>query len=71
MEHNIARDTFMVWITNPDVYNLDLIEAMLTYPFTDSTATVIARTDTVSFRYIKPPIPREAQAYRDWPFPRT
>ena len=58
MEHNIARDTFMVWITNPDVYNLDLIEAMLTYPFTDSTATVIARTDTVSFRYIKPPIPR-------------
>ncbi len=58
MEHNIARDSFMIWITDPKVYDLDLIEALLTYPFTDSTETVIARTDTVSFRYLKPATPR-------------
>ncbi len=58
MEHNIARDTFMIWITDSKVYELDLIEAMLTYPFTDSTETIIARTDTVSFRYLKPATPR-------------
>jgi uncharacterized protein (DUF2141 family) len=58
IEHNVARDTFMLWITDPGVYGLDMIEAMLTYPYTDSTGTVIARTDTVSFRYLKPPPPR-------------
>jgi len=58
VEHNAARDTFMLWITNPEVYNRDLIEGMLTYPFTDSTGTIISKTDTISFRYLKPPAPR-------------
>ncbi|MFZ2286812.1 MAG: Ig-like domain-containing domain [Bacteroidales bacterium] len=58
MENNRARDTFMLWITSPEVYGRDLIEAMLTYPFTDSTGTVISKTDTLSFRYTKPPSPR-------------
>lgn len=58
MENNAARDTFMLWITDPAVSNLDLVEAMVTYPFTDSTETIIARTDTISFRYLKPPPPR-------------
>jgi hypothetical protein len=58
MENNAARDTFMVWITNPEVYDRDLIEAILTHPFTDSTGAVIARTDTVSLRYQKPAPPR-------------
>ena len=58
IEHNAARDTFMLWITDPEVYGLDIVEAMLTYPFTDSTGTIIPRIDTVSFRYLKPPVPR-------------
>jgi hypothetical protein len=58
VENNAARDTFMLWITNPEVYNRDLIEGMLTYPFTDSTGAIISKTDTISFRYIKPPVPR-------------
>ncbi|MFN2336441.1 MAG: hypothetical protein ABR560_05675, partial [Bacteroidales bacterium] len=58
MENNRNRDTFMLWITAPEVYDRDMIEALLTYPFTDSTGTVIARTDTLSFRYTKPAIPR-------------
>lgn len=58
LEHNFERDTFMLWITNPEVYNRDLIDALITYPFTDSTGTIIARTDTLSFRYTKPSAPR-------------
>lgn len=58
MENNAARDTFMIWITDPEVYGRDLLEAFLTYPFTDSTGTVIARTDTLNLRYTKPATPR-------------
>jgi len=62
MEHNFERDTFMLWITNPDIYNRDLIDALITYPFTDSTGTIIPKTDTISFRYIKPAAPRGGAA---------
>lgn len=58
VEQNAARDTFMLWITDPEVYNRDLIEGMLTYPFTDSTGAIISKTDTISFRFVKPPAPR-------------
>jgi len=58
MEHNVARDTFLIWVTNPDVYSRDLVDAILTYPFTDSTGAIIAKTDTISFRYMKPAAPR-------------
>lgn len=58
MENNRNRDTFMLWITAPEVYERDLIEGLLTFPFTDSTGTIIARTDTLNFRYTKPAIPR-------------
>lgn len=58
LEHNVARDSFMVWITNPAVYDRDLIEAILTYPFTDSTGAVTERIDTINLRYQKPAPPR-------------
>lgn len=58
LENNRARDTFMLWITQQEIYERDMIEGILTYPFTDSTGTVIARTDTLSFRYTRPAIPR-------------
>ena len=58
METNAARDTFMLWITSPEVYNRDVLEAVLTYPFTDSTGTIVSRTDTVMLRYLKPAAPR-------------
>ena len=58
LENNRNRDTFMLWITSPEVYDRAMIEALLTYPFTDSTGTVIARTDTLNFRFTKPAVPR-------------
>ena len=58
METNAARDTFMLWITSPEVYNNDVLETLLTYPFTDSTGIIVSRTDTVILRYLKPAAPR-------------
>jgi uncharacterized protein (DUF2141 family) len=58
MEANAARDTFNLWITSPEIYERDILEALLTYPFTDSTGTIISRTDTVILRYQKPAPPR-------------
>jgi uncharacterized protein (DUF2141 family) len=58
VENNAKRDTFNVWITDRNISDRDVIEAFLTYPFTDSTGSVISRTDTVSLRYQKPPQPR-------------
>lgn len=62
MEESAARDTFMIWVTNPEIYDLDLIEAFITYPFTDTTGVLTSRTDTVSFRYRKPAPLRGGQA---------
>ena len=58
MENNARRDTFMVWITNPEVYDREVIDALLTYPFTDSTGTLIQKTNSVIFRFRKPEAPR-------------
>ena len=58
MENNARRDTFMVWITSPEMYDRDTIQALLTYPFTDSTKTLIQKTDTIIFRFRKPEPPR-------------
>jgi uncharacterized protein (DUF2141 family) len=58
MENNALRDTFMLWITKPEVYDRDTIQALLTYPFTDSTKTLIQKTDTIIFRFRKPEHPR-------------
>jgi len=58
MENNLKRDTFRLWITEDSVYNRVLIEALVTYPFTDSTGTNVSRTDTVSLRFQKPAVTR-------------
>jgi len=58
MESNAARDTFAVWITNPEVYEREAIEALLTYPFTDTLGVTAGRTDTITLRYYKPVAPR-------------
>jgi hypothetical protein len=58
MESNNKRDTFNLWITRKDIYDRELIEALLTYPFTDSTGTLKQKTDTVSLRYHQPSQPR-------------
>lgn len=58
MEQNSRRDSFRLWITDAGVYDRDLIEACLTYPFTDSTGSDVIRKDTTTLRYTKPPAGR-------------
>ena len=58
MENNTKRDTFRLWITADSVYNRSVIEALVTYPFTDTTGVNISRTDTVSLRFQKPAVTR-------------
>jgi hypothetical protein len=58
MENNVRRDTFMLWITSPEVYDREVIDALLTYPFTDSIGTLIQKTDSVNFKYRKPEPPK-------------
>jgi uncharacterized protein (DUF2141 family) len=58
MENNARRDTFLLWITSPEVYDREVINALITYPFTDSTGTLIEKTDSVVFRFRKPEAPR-------------
>ena len=55
---NARRDTFMIWITDRTLSDRDLIEAYITYPFTDSTGAIIERRDTANMRFTKPPVPR-------------
>jgi len=58
MENNARRDSFMLWITSPEVSDREVINALLTYPFTDTTGTLIQKTDSVIFRFRKPEVPR-------------
>jgi len=51
LEHNSARDTFRVWITDPAVYASELLTAVLNYPYTDSTNTLIYKEDSVKMRF--------------------
>ena len=52
MEHNDLRDTFKIWIVDQTVFEKELLEALVTYPFTDSTNTLIYRSDTVKMRFM-------------------
>jgi uncharacterized protein (DUF2141 family) len=61
MENNASRDTFMLWITSKEIYERDVIETLLTHPFTDSTGTITEKTDTVILRYQKPAPARGGQ----------
>jgi hypothetical protein len=58
IEKNSTRDTITVWLTDSTIYNRQQIEAMVTYPFTDTLGITDSRTDTVQMRYLAPRAPR-------------
>jgi hypothetical protein len=55
MEQNNTRDTFNIWIRDSLVYSKNMLEAKIRYPFTDSTGTVIYKSDTLKMRYLTKP----------------
>jgi len=54
IERNPGKDTLSVWLVDSALYSLPELSTLITYPFTDSTNSVIIRTDTVRQRFLAP-----------------
>jgi len=48
-EINSRRDTFTYWLTDTTLINADTLRLEAIYPMTDSTGSIITRTDTIQF----------------------
>lgn len=63
MQPNSTRDTFRIWITDKTVYETDLLEALIRFPYTDSTDALIYKSDTVKMIFLtRAPTSRTAKA---------
>jgi|WetSurMetagenome_2_1015567.scaffolds.fasta_scaffold00174_23 uncharacterized protein (DUF2141 family) len=51
MEENPTRDTFNIWIRDSLVYSKSALKALVRFPYTDSTHTLIYKTDTVRMNF--------------------
>jgi len=51
MEQNNSGDTFRIWITDPEVYRTEILKALIKYPYTDSTKTLVYKSDTATVRF--------------------
>lgn len=61
-EWSRARDTLRIWLTDSTIYNDQIIETVITYPFSDRDSGLIYKTDTIPMRFIQPRIPRGGAA---------
>ena len=50
-EKNIRGDTITVWLRDSALYSQQLIKAVVTFPYTDSTGILIYRSDSIPMRY--------------------
>ena len=57
-EWSRARDTLRIWLTDSAVYNSQIIETVITYPFSHPDSGLISKTDTIPMRFIQPRTPR-------------
>ncbi len=53
-ERTRERDTLVIWLRDSLLYSQPTLTTLVTYPFTDSTGTIISRSDTVIMRYLAP-----------------
>jgi hypothetical protein len=67
-EKSPGKDTLKVWLTDSTLYSQQQITTIVGYPYTDTTNTIIHRTDTLDMRYTAP---RSARAGRVRPTPFT
>jgi len=66
-EKSIGKDTLKVWLTDSTLYSQQQITTIVGYPYTDTTNTIIHRTDTINMRYMAPRSGRGSRA-RPTPF---
>ncbi len=57
-EKSINRDTLKVWLTDSMLYSQQQITTIVGYPYTDTSNTIIYRTDTIQMRYTPPRLAR-------------
>jgi hypothetical protein len=59
IEESKERDTLKVWLTDSALFKQQEILALVRYPFTDTTGTLIQKEDTIRMRFV---VPRSTRA---------
>ena len=54
VEKSKNNDTLHVWLTDSTLYSTQLINTIITYPYTDTTGVIISREDTIAMRFLAP-----------------
>jgi hypothetical protein len=54
VERSRNNYTMLVWLTDSALYSTQLINTVVTYPFTDTTGTLISKQDTIAMRFLEP-----------------
>jgi hypothetical protein len=54
IEKSRNLDTITVWITDSTIYNRQVIETVVGFPFTDTLGITATKTDTVQMRFVAP-----------------
>ncbi len=52
VERSRNNDTIEVWLTDSSLYSSQLINTIISYPYTDTLGLTAGRTDTVTMRYV-------------------
>jgi hypothetical protein len=58
IEKSPSRDTMVIWLRDSVLFSEPVLNTLITYPFTDSTGTIISRQDTIPMRYAAVRAPR-------------
>lgn len=58
IEKSKNRDTVTVWMTDSSLYNMQQIETIVSFPFTDTLGVTSQKTDTIPMRYMAPRVSR-------------
>ncbi|MEE4117341.1 MAG: Ig-like domain-containing domain [Marinilabiliaceae bacterium] len=57
-QNSPGNDSITLWLLDSAMYSTQNLKVLTTYPQTDSTGSVVAQKDTLSFRYLAPGRPR-------------
>lgn len=54
IEKSRSFDTITVWLTDSTIYNRQVVETIVKFPFTDTLGITAVKTDTLQMRFIAP-----------------
>jgi len=61
IERSKENDTLQIWLTDSSLYSRQIIDPIVSYPFTDTTGKVIQKQDTTHMRFLIPRTTRSRQ----------